>query len=137
MPDISITKRMYALAADGSPRAISDEFTRGSKVRIELTITTRRAMDYVVITDERAAGLEPVDQLPGMVASDGAFFYRENLDTQTDLFIDRLPAGTYILTYDVWANNSGTFSSGVATIQSQLAPTLTAHSSSVPIHIHG
>ena len=136
MPDISITKRMYALAADGSPRAISDEFTRGSKVRIELTITTRRAMDYVVITDERAAGLEPVDQLPGMVASDGAFFYRENLDTQTDLFIDRLPAGTYILTYDAWANNSGTFSSGVATIQSQLTPTLTAHSSSAPIHIH-
>lgn len=39
--------------------------------------------------------------------------------------------GTYLLTYEMNVTLAGSFSSGVATIQSQYAPSLTAHSSAM------
>ena len=131
--EVTIEKRM--LLADSTGWKETSTLHPGEKVRIELLIKTTRPMDYVTITDERAACLEPVDQLPGTIFSEGALFYRENRDSQTNLFIDYLPAGTYLLTYDMWVNNSGEFASGIATIQSQIAPALTAHSSGTVLRI--
>lgn len=125
---VKIEKRITSV--DGVSSA---ELHTGDRVRIQLVITTSRNMDYVAITDERAACLEPVDQIPGYVYSEGVGFYRENRDSSTRLFIDNLPKGTYILTYDMFVNNSGRYSSGVATIQSQYAPAQTAHSASSPM----
>jgi hypothetical protein len=42
--------------------------------------------------------------------------------------VNNLPKGTYLLTYDMYVNNEGKFASGIATIQSQYAPQITAHS---------
>lgn len=131
--EVTIEKRM--LLADSTGWKETSTLHPGEKVRIELLIKTTRPMDYVTITDERAACLEPVDQLPGTIFSEGALFYRENRDSQTNLFIDYLPAGTYLLTYDMWVNNSGEFASGIATIQSQIAPALTAHSSGTVLRV--
>ena len=44
------------------------------------------------------------------------------------MFVTRLPRGTYYLTYDMIAWVGGTFTSGIATAQSQYAPEVTAHS---------
>lgn len=125
-PAVSIAKR--TLLRRGADWVEADTLPAGAHVRIELTITASQAMDYVAVTDCRAACLEPADQLPEPVWADGLCFYRENRDAETRLFIDRLPRGTYILTYDMWVNNSGSFASGIATLQSQYAPELTAHS---------
>ena len=93
-----------------------------------LTVRCDMTMDYVVITDDRPACLEPVEQLPSPIFSEGLCFYRENRDASTRIFIDRLPKGVYLLTYDLWVNNAGTFTTGIATAQSQYAPRYTAHS---------
>jgi uncharacterized protein YfaS (alpha-2-macroglobulin family) len=85
-------------------------------------------MEYVAITDNRAACFEPVEQLPAPIITEGIYFYRENRDAATNMFVNRLPKGTYLLSYEVYVNNSGTFSSGIASIQSQYAPELSAHS---------
>lgn len=94
-------------------------------------------MDYVAISDERAACFEPVEQLPSPIFSEGLCFYRENNDETTNIFISNMPKGTYLLSYEMWVNNAGTFSSGIATIQSQYAPQLTAHSSGSIINAYG
>ena len=86
-------------------------------------------MDYVAIIDDHAACFEPVEQLPTPIFAEGLFFYRENRDAVTNIFVDRLPKGTYLLSYQMFVNNAGTFSAGVASIQSQYAPSLSAHSS--------
>ncbi len=86
-------------------------------------------MEYVVIDDNRSAAFEPVDQLPGYIYSEGVAFYRENRDAVTNMFIPYMPKGTYLLTYELNVNNAGSFTSGLATIQSQYAPSLSAHSS--------
>lgn len=123
---LSIEKRLYRQVGD--KWIVADHIAVGDKVKIELMIRANRAMDYVAIDDQRAACLEPVEQTPTPIWSEGLCFFRENNDESTNIFINRLPKGTYLLSYEMWVNNSGTFSSGIATIQSQYAPQLTAHS---------
>lgn len=101
----------------------------GDRVQVTLLIRATRDLQYVTVTDNRAAAFEPVDQLPGYVVSEGVYFYRENRDAVTNLFIDYLPAGTYLLTYELNVNTAGSFTSGLATAQSQYSPAITAHSS--------
>ncbi len=123
---LSISKRMFKLA--GTEWVETDRFSVGDRVRIQLIVKADRALDYVAITDDRAACFEPVEQLPGWMYSEGIGFYRENRDAATNIFVNRMPKGTYLLSYEVFANNSGDFASGLATAQSQYAPQITAHS---------
>lgn len=100
----------------------------GDRVKIHLRIRNNRDMDYVAIIDDRAACFEPVEQLPRPIYSEGICFYRENRDSATNIYVTHMPKGTYLLEYEMFVNNAGTFSSGVATLQCQQAPQLTAHS---------
>lgn len=122
-PELSIEKQINV---NGT---YTDALSVGDRVSVTLTLRVDRDMDYVTIVDERPACYEPVEQMPTPLFSEGLYFYRENRDSSTRLFIDHLPKGTYILTYDVWVNNAGEFASGVATAQSQYAPQFTAHTS--------
>lgn len=101
----------------------------GDRVKVILTVKTSRPMSQVVVDDARAAALEPVIQLPRFVFADGASAYLQNRDTKTVLYFDYLPKGTYLFEYEANVNNTGTYSSGIATATCTLAPTLTAHSS--------
>lgn len=107
---------------------LPDTLQVGDRVKIQLTIHCKRNLDYVTIIDERAACYEPVDQIPGWLWSEGVSFYRENRDSSTNLFVINMRPGTYLLTYEMNVSQAGVFSSGVATIQSQYAPEISAHS---------
>ncbi len=133
-PDLSISKRMLKQMSDGKWRETT-EFEVGDIVEVSLTVKCDRTMDFVTIVDPRPAACQPVDQLPGYIYADGLSFYRENNDAATNIFIDRLPRGTYVLSYRVTANNAGTYTSGIATVQSQYSPGETANSSAPDIHV--
>ncbi len=108
---------------------LPDTLAVGEKVTVRLVVKADRDMDYVAIIDDRPACLEPVEQLPSPIYAEGLCFYRENRDSSTRIFINRLPKGTYVLEYEMWVNNAGVFTSGIATAQSEYAPQFTAHSS--------
>ena len=131
--DISIEKMMLKKVDESWLPC--DTFAVGDKVRIQLTIKASRQLEYITITDERAACFEPVEQLPRPIYSEGICFYRENRDEATNIFVTNLPKGTYLLTYDMYVNNAGEYSSGIATIQSQYAPQITAHSAGTQVMI--
>lgn len=131
LPDLSVAKRF--LVQRQGQWVETDSFALGERVRVQLILEVGRNMEYVAITDSRAATLAPVEQLPGFVYDGSLGFYRENGDSETHLFLDWLPAGTYHITYDMTANNAGRFSSGIATVQSQYAPELTAHSAGTTV----
>ncbi len=126
-PDLSVEKGL-TVRRDGE-WVYADNLRVGDLVKVKLTIKTKRELDYVSVVDERPAAFEPAQQLPGYVYSDGAAFYRENRDAATTLAIMHLSPGTYILEYEMNVARSGSFISGVASVQSQMAPELTAHSS--------
>lgn len=134
IPELSVTKDIVVRRGDNY--ITSDSLSIGDVVEIRLIITNSRDMDYVTVCDERAACFEPVIQTPRTVACDGAVFYLENRNDRTNLFIDRLPRGSYIITYEMSVNNAGEYASGVATVQSQYAPEITAHSSGKILNVN-
>lgn len=100
----------------------------GSKVRVRITVSAGQPMNNVVVTDQRPATLQPVNQLSGWTWADGVGAYRENRLAETIFYFGYLPKGTYVFEYDTTATVAGQFSSGIATAVCSLAPSLTAHS---------
>lgn len=134
--ELSIQKALYQFPdSTGKAVTLPKQFSLGAKVRVTLTIKVKTDMDYIMIIDERPACFEPVQQLSRWIYSDGLGFYLENRDAETRLFIDHLPVGTYVLSYEMWVNNEGKFTSGLAKIQSQYAPQFSAHSSGSRISV--
>ena len=133
--EVSISKEYYVYAQDGTLHAATS-FKVGDKVKVRVVIKTNKDMDFVTMTDERTACFEPVDQLSGYRNEDNTWFYQETKDTQTNVFINSLRKGTHIIGYDVWVTNPGEFASGIATIQCQYAPQLSAHSAGKTITVN-
>lgn len=133
LPELSIEKQML-VNNDGQWVNASD-MAVGQTVKVRLIINSARDMDYVTIVDNRSATMEPVVQTPRPVYCDGICFYLENRDAATNLFISHLPKGQYIIEYETFVNNAGSYSSGVATIQSQYTPEMTAHSAGTLLRV--
>ncbi len=131
--DVSVEKRV--LVQRGGEWIETNAFALGERVRVQLVIKAKRDVQYVTVDDERPAAFEPVDQLPGYIYDGGLGFYRENGDAATRLFIGFLPKGTYHVAYDMTAAVEGSFISGIATLQSQYAPEITAHSGAAAITV--
>lgn len=131
VPDLSIKKDYLKLIEKGGVlTAVADTvFSVGDRVRVSLTIDCSKYLEYVAVNDERASCLEPADQLSGYTVIDGIWCYRETRDNATNLFIEFLPRGKHVITYDCYVVESGKFASGISTAQSQYAPMITAHSS--------
>ena len=136
MPEISISKKINTVI-DQPGETVSSTLSlkKGDKVRVTLTFTTDRDMDYVAVTDSRSACLEPVNQLSGYIYSDGLWLYREIRDDSTNLFISFLPKGTHVITYDCFVDRQGCYSLGIASAQSQYAPQITAHSEGIMLTV--
>ena len=113
----------------------TSEFKPGDKVQVRLVIKNSRNLEYVTVIDERAACLEPINQISGYKYDDGTGYYLEIKDTETNLFFNSLPKGTHVITYDTYVTNSGSFNCGIATAQCQYAPQITAHSAGMVISV--
>ena len=139
MSDVTITKRLLVVEEDSTGVHTrlpgSGPIRQGAKVRVQLTVTSARAIDYAVITDEQAACLVPVDQLSGYKADGEVFYYREVRQGATNLFIPHLPKGKFLIEYECYAEGDGSYAAGIATLQSLYAPMLSAHSSGLEIKV--
>jgi len=100
----------------------------GDKIRVGLKVVVDRPMEYVHLKDMRASGMEPVDVISKYKWQDGLGYYQSTKDLASHFFISYLPVGTYVLEYDMRASISGSFSTGIANIQSMYAPEFGAHS---------
>ena len=132
--DIRIEKTFYRYGNDGKLESLPvSELKIGDRLQVRIVIKTARDLDYVALTDDRAAIFEPVDQLPVYEYAEGTRYLRETRDSATNIFFNRLMKGTRVITYDVFVNNAGTCSSGIATLQCQYAPQQVAHSAGTTV----
>lgn len=125
--ELSISKDYSVVGTDGKLTAAT-QFRLGDRVRVRTVIKCNRDLDFVTVVDERASCFEPVDKLSGYRIADHTWYYHETKDSQTRLFFSDLQKGTHVISYDVYATASGTFSAGIASIQCQYAPQIAAHS---------
>lgn len=134
--DIRIEKQFYVYNSANTLRPdATTEFAVGDRIQVRLTIRSERDLDFVALTDNRGACFEPADQLSVYEWQDGTGSYRETHDSATNIFFSHISKGTYVITYDVYANNAGTYTSGIASLQCQYAPALTSHSAGTSLTV--
>ena len=134
--DIRIEKQFYVYNSANTLRPdATTKFAVGDRIQVRLTIRSERDLDFVALTDNRGACFEPADQLSVYEWQDGTGSYRETRDSATNIFFSHISKGTYVITYDVYANNTGTYTSGIASLQCQYAPALTSHSAGATLTV--
>ncbi len=92
-------------------------------------------MEYVHLKDMRASGFEPLNVLSGYRWQDGLGYYESTRDASTNFFISRLRKGIYVFEYDLRANNAGSYSNGITTLQCMYAPEFSSHSKGIRVNI--
>lgn len=133
---LSIEKSLYIQSPTANGKATKATLLRvGDKVKVQFLIKTAKDLDFVNITDERCASIEPVNQLSDVDIQDGIMFYRELKSSSTNLYFAHIPKGTHIVSYDVYVTAEGVYSLGIATIQCQYAPQFVAHSAGSTITV--
>lgn len=102
----------------------------GDKLISRLVVKSDRDMEFVQLKDARPACAEPCSSTSAYYRSGLVGYYQSVKDASTHYFFDRLPKGTYTIDQEMHIDRSGTYQTGIATIQSAYAPEFTAHSSS-------
>ncbi|MBO4721479.1 MAG: carboxypeptidase-like regulatory domain-containing protein [Muribaculaceae bacterium] len=131
---LSVTKNFMRYGKDGELEPFIT-LNVGDKVQVRITLDARKDLDYITVTDERAACFEPVDKVSGYKWGEGMFYYNEVKDSKTNLFITSMRKGVHTVTYDVMVTNIGTYASGIASAQCQYAPHVTAHTAATVIEV--
>ena len=131
--ELSIDKEIYVV--DGDRLIKADNAKVGDRLQVRFVIKNTRDLQYVTLHDERAACCEPIDKLSDYRWLDGTGFYQEVKNDATRMFFNYLPKGTHVITYDLHVTAPGTYNVGVASIQSQYAPQIAAHSAGSTITI--
>lgn len=93
----------------------------GDKVEVTITITADRDYDFVTVTDNRPACLEPVEQLSGY--NHGT--YKIIRDTKTEYCYNMLRKGTHVIKTSYFVARSGNYTSGTATATCTYSPVFT------------
>ena len=94
----------------------------GDVLVVRLVLRTDRALEYVHLKDQRAAGLELLSQLSGYQYQAGLGYYESPRDAATHFFFSAVPRGTHVLEYRLRASQRGDFSGGLSQVQCLYAP---------------
>lgn len=130
---LSIDKRVYVerqtqKGVEMIPLKGEEQVRIGDKLRIRLEITNAQEMSYVHIKDGRASALEPTEVMSSHKWNNGLYYYQSIDDAAMHFFIDRLPKGKFVLTYDLRATHEGKYTGGIAEASSMYAPEFNGHS---------
>jgi uncharacterized protein YfaS (alpha-2-macroglobulin family) len=124
---LKVTKKLFVKQGNSMLPLEQTQLKKGDKVITRLVVTTDRNLEFVALKDLRASCFEPVNQLSGCQWKESLCYYQTTKDASTQFFFSFLPKGTYVFEYEMWANNAGAFTSGIATIQCQYAPEFVSH----------
>ena len=129
---LNIEKKLFVETNNGTglqlrPVTPDEPLRIGDKVIVRLAIRTDREMNYVALKDLRAGCFEPAEQLSGTTYRDGISYYQSPTDASENFFFERLPEGTFVLEYAVYASRAGKYAGGISTIQCLYAPEFVSH----------
>ena len=94
----------------------------GDRVKVRIEISVDRNMEYLELIDGRPSCVEPLSTRSGWCWNDGLRYYVEVKNTATHCYINRLEKGKYVVEYEVYVTNPGTFLAGPVTMQCMYAP---------------
>jgi alpha-2-macroglobulin len=112
---LQVTRRYFRLLETGADVGKRVELKdgeplrSGDKIEVEMTITAKNELDYVLFEDMKPAGYEPLEQLSGFTFGEGIYAHSELRDTKVAFFVTHLPRGVNALRYRLRAETPGVF----------------------------
>lgn len=117
--DMSIKRDIFVI--NGQNRKALDSTTPlaiGNKIVVRITVTAARDLDFVQITDRRAACMEPTSQL----SSYNFGYYEVKKDNQTNYYFDRMTKGKHIIETEYYIDRTGRYNLGSCSAECAYAP---------------
>ena len=109
----------------------------GDQLRIHFNVVTDRNLEYIQLSDMRAATVEPLSTRAGYCYNrlDDIGYYLAPGNTRNVFYIDRLSKGSYVIEYDVKVQKPGHYTVGNAVMQCLYAPAFRATTTSTVITV--
>ena len=109
----------------------------GDLLKVQFELTTDRNLEYLQLSDMRAAAVEPVSTRAGYRYNwqDDIGYYSAPGNTRNVFYIDRLSKGSYVIEYEVNVQKPGRFIVGNAVMQCLYAPAFRATTTSAVITV--
>ena len=104
----------------------------GDRIKVRITIESSRDLDFVQITDRRAACMEPLKQLSGY--QNGCYISPK--DYATNYYYYGISKGKHVLETEYYIDRAGTYESGTCTVQCAYAPEYRATAPSVVFKVN-
>ncbi|MDE6811010.1 MAG: hypothetical protein K2J15_01535, partial [Muribaculaceae bacterium] len=98
VPQLKISKMLLPLTTekDGIKASRpSTVFHKGDRVKVTLTIESDRDLDYILISDQLGAWMQPASQLTEYGFQDGLLMLTETRTSKKNYYITRMPKGKY------------------------------------------
>ena len=94
----------------------------GAKVKVRITVTADRDLDFVQIIDRRAACMQPVEQLTGYRNG----IYCSPKDNTTNYYLNTMPKGKRVIETEYYIDRTGTYQTGSCSAQCAYSPEFSA-----------
>ena len=138
--ELNVQKQLYVERMVGNTPQLQPITSKtvlqvGDKVVSRLSIRADRPMDFVQLKDQRGACFEPIGSISGYRWNNGIGYYVDIKDASTNFFFDHLGKGVYVLEYSYRVSRSGTYETGLATMQCAYAPEYASHSASMTVEV--
>ena len=117
---ITVKREIILISNPNTPTTLTSPVTLkvGDKVKVRITITSERDLDFVQVLDRRAACMEPVRQLSGY--RNGA--YCSPKDYSMNYYYDMMRKGTHVVETEYYIDREGTYETGTCTVQCAYSP---------------
>ena len=126
---ITLRYELLRVNTDGSTTPAKEvQLKVGDRLRIRLSVSCDRNLEYVEMKSFRAACLEPVSTKSGWRWNSGLRYYVAVNNSHDALYADRLDKGKYVIESDYYVTNPGSYTLAPAVLQCLYAPEFRATS---------
>ena len=136
--ELKIQRKLYVQSA-GSDKWVdydkSQPLKVGDKLRIRHIITADRDMDFVRVSAQHPACLEPLRSLSGYQWMGGRGCYLSVHDSHFDMFFDWFTRGSSTMDMDYSIVREGTYEVGVSTVECVYAKQFGGHTEGMKVNV--
>ena len=136
--ELKIQRKLYVQSAGSTKWEDFDPnqpLKVGDKVRIRHIITADRDMDFVRVSAQQPACLEPLRHLSGYQNMGGRGCYLSIHDSHFDLFFDWFTRGTSTVDMDYSIVRAGSYQVGVSTVECVYAKQFGGHTGGMKVNV--
>lgn len=130
---LKLNKKLYKVMSTSKGDELSEidsdtALKPGDMLKIRIELRVDREMEYVLMKDMRASGIEPVNVISEYKYQGQLGYYETTKDLSTHFYFAFLPKGTFVFEYPVRVVHKGDFSGGITNIECMYAPEFSSHS---------